>query len=89
MSLNFVLSIRICKISVFNKYLRILICSISVFQTIEYPETSKELRYEGDTVSGIPSGNGMMTYRNGDVFHGHFVNGDISGIGKLTYSGNK
>ena len=61
----------------------------SVWKTITYSKENKELlSYEGNTIDGLPSGNGTLMFRNGDTFVGQFANGNIDGFGTLTYSGN-
>ena len=39
-------------------------------------------------MNGLPSGNGTLTMKNGDVYVGHFEDGKLNGHGKLTYSRN-
>jgi hypothetical protein len=54
---------------------------------LEYPKGSKELRYEGDTIDGVPSGNGTLIFKSGEKFEGQFEKGLIDGHGKLIYPG--
>lgn len=41
-------------------------------------------RYEGDFKAGLPDGNGIYTWSNGNSFTGHFVKGIKQGKGLLT-----
>lgn len=45
--------------------------------------------YEGEFKKGLPHGNGIYTYANGDVFDGAFNKGKMHGEGKLTTSDGK
>jgi len=61
----------------------------AVWKTIDYPIDNTELvSYEGNTVNGLPSGNGTVVFRNGEKFVGQFQNGIVDGSGTLTYPGN-
>jgi len=42
--------------------------------------------YEGETRNGVPHGNGTMTYENGDVYTGSFVDGKRDGYGEMKYA---
>jgi hypothetical protein len=60
----------------------------TVWKTIDYPiENMELLSYEGNTVNGLPSGNGTVVFRNGEKFVGQFENGIVDGLGTLTYPG--
>lgn len=39
--------------------------------------------YEGERKNGLPHGNGVMTYKNGDVYEGTWVNGARQGFGTI------
>lgn len=41
--------------------------------------------YEGDFKSGVPDGEGIYTFKNGDVFKGHFSKGYRDGKGIFVY----
>ncbi len=47
--------------------------------------------YEGDVDSnGIPNGNGIIKYKNGDIYEGEIINGKANGKGSFTSTnGNK
>ena len=58
-----------------------------------YPERDRDFRYVGELRLGVPHGRGIMTYADGSVYTGYFVNGKKQGYGSLcgatgTHTGN-
>jgi hypothetical protein len=41
--------------------------------------------YDGEEISGVPNGNGLMLYANGDFYRGEWVNGRKEGQGLQIY----
>ncbi len=69
----------------------ILVCGLSVFSikfgsqsTLTY-ENGK-IRYTGYVLNHRMNGHGKLTYPNGDVYEGNFVNGVFSGRGSFKSS---
>ncbi|MES2504580.1 MAG: hypothetical protein V4534_06860 [Myxococcota bacterium] len=50
---------------------------------IEYPDGKI---YEGQTLKGVPHGQGTFKYKNGAIYTGAVQNGESRGRGKLTYA---
>jgi antitoxin component YwqK of YwqJK toxin-antitoxin module len=48
--------------------------------------TLKKGEYIGYVKNGVPDGNGVITYKNGNVWEGTWVNGKREGKGKMKYS---
>lgn len=67
----------------------ILLCAISVFfnqittvQTLNLDEGV--ISYKGSVLAGKPSGQGTVTFENGDTYEGEFKNGIFNGEGLFT-----
>jgi hypothetical protein len=60
--------------------------SASTYGVIEYKKHSVRQKYEGYLKNGVPSGNGSLTFHNGDKYQGNFKDGRMNGNGKLTYA---
>ena len=44
----------------------------------------KDYRYDGQVYHAHPQGNGTMVFKNGNVYKGHFTDGNFDGQGRLT-----
>jgi len=60
--------------------------SEGLLDKIIYPESSNRKTYEGLTQNGSPHGNGLLLYKNGDIYSGSFIRGLMDGFGVFTFS---
>jgi len=56
------------------------------FVAIEYPETSETSFFAGNFDNGQASGNGTMSWKNGDSYVGHWQGGNRTGFGIFSWS---
>jgi len=60
---------------------------ITIYTTIAGRQIAKSGDYEGETnVDGQPNGHGRMSYDNGSVYVGSWLNGEMSGRGIMRYN---
>ena len=56
------------------------------FEALEYSNSDKFVKYEGQVRDGKPHGRGKMTYRDGGFYSGEWQDGERHGTGTQTYS---